>query len=165
MAEIPSTPADGNTRVDWVPKFKDYTKPTVAELTAEGALEASNYFTGDGWNPTSDQASIPDRRLNSRQEFNRPGTKTPGLSVTVIDNTNTTDPNKAVETFVEGANGYFVERRGVDSALPWAKEQTVRIFPVTMGEHQPVAIEANSVTRTTIPTFIRAEVVTVELGE
>lgn len=160
MTEIPSTPADGNTKVVWVPTLADYTKPTADELTAQTAVDISCYLTGDGWSPTSEQATIPDSRLCSRQEFGRPGRKTPGLSVTVVDNTNTDDPNAAIEALLEGTEGYYVERRGIPYEEPFAAEQKIRVFPARCGEHQPVAPEANSVFRTTIPQFISADVKT-----
>ena len=163
MAEIPSTPADGNFKVVWVPAIADTKAPTVTEVEASGALDISCYLTGDGWNPTKEQATIPDPRLCSRQEFGRPGRKTPGLSITVIDNTNAenaTDSNEAVETIVEGASGYFVERIGVAYEEPFAADQKVSIYPATAGEKQVLAPEANSVTRSTIPQFIFADVQT-----
>lgn len=163
MAEIPSTPADGNFKVVWVPAIADTTAPSVTELAAEGALDISCYLTGDGWTPTKEQATIPDPRLCSRQEFGRPGRKTPGLSITVIDNTNSdnaTDANEAVDTIVEGAQGYFVERIGVPYEDDFAADQKVSIYPATAGEKQLLAPEANSVTRSTIPQFIFAEVQT-----
>lgn len=158
MAEIPSTPADGNMKVVWVKAFKDYTKPTATELNAESVIDISCYLTGDGWNPTKEQATISDPRLCSRQEFGRPGRKTPGLSITVIDNTNTEDPNDAVENITEGAEGYFVERRGVPYEDPFKEGQVVTIYPARAGEKQGVAPEANSVIRSTIPQFISADV-------
>lgn len=163
MAEIPSTPADGNFKVVWVPAIADTKAPKLTELNAVGALDISCYLTGDGWNPTKEQATIPDPRLCSRQEYGRPGRKTPGLSITVIDNTNSdnaTDSNEAVETIVENAQGYFVERIGVPYEDDFAADQKVSIYPATAGEKQILAPEANSVTRATIPQFIFADVQT-----
>ena len=161
--EIPSTPADGNMLVLDVPAIADVDKPTIAELTASSAEDLSCYLTGDGWNPTKEQATISDPRLCSRQEFGRPGRKTPGLSITVIDNTNSdneADANEAVETITEGANGYFVERVGVPYEEEFAAGQKVSIYPATAGEKQLLAPEANSVTRSTIPQYIFADVQT-----
>ena len=163
MAEIPSTPADGNFKVVYVPAIEDTKAPKLSELNAAGALDISCYLTGDGWNPTKEQATISDPRLCSRQEFGRPGRKTPGLSITVIDNTNSDnadDANEAVETIVEKAQGYFVERVGVPYEEPFAAGQKVSIYPATAGEKQLLAPEANSVTRSTIPQFIFADVQT-----
>ena len=161
MAEIPSTPADGNFKVVYVPAIADTQAPTLDEVNAAAALDISCYLTGDGWNPTKEQATIPDPRLCSRQEFSRPGRKTPGLSITVIDNTNSpieSESNEAVETITEGAEGYFVERIGVAYEEPFEVGQKVSIYPATAGEKQVLAPEANSVTRSTIPQFIRADV-------
>ncbi|MCS4593560.1 hypothetical protein KTJ89_11265 [Brevibacterium sediminis] len=163
MAEIPSTPADGNFKVVYVPAIADTKAPKLNELNADGALDISCYLTGDGWNPTKEQATISDPRMCSRQEFGRPGRKTPGLSITVIDNTNSdneADANEAVETITEGAQGYFVERVGVPYEEEFAVGQKVSIYPATAGEKQLLAPEANSVTRSTIPQFIFADVQT-----
>lgn len=158
MAEIPSTPADGNVKVVWVPAIADTLAPTLAELNAPEAVDVSCYLTGDGWTPGKEQATISDPRLCSRQEFGKPGRKTPSLSVTVIDNTNTEDPNDAIETLVENARGYFVERRGIAYEEDFAADQKVDVYPVTCGEKQSVAPEANSVIRSTIPMFIASDV-------
>lgn len=157
MTEIPSTPADGNTKVVWVPELADSAAPTVAELNAASVVDLSCYLTGDGWNPTKEQATISDPRLCSKQEFSKPGRKTPGLSVTVIDNTNTDDPNEAVETLEEGARGYFVERRGIPYEDPFEAGQRVSVYPAVSGELQALPPEANSVIRSTIPQFIFAD--------
>lgn len=163
MAEIPSTPADGNFKVVWAPAIADTKAPKLDELNAAGVLDISCYLTGDGWNPTNEQATISDQRLCTRQEYGRPGRKTPGLSITVIDNTNSdnaTDSNEAVETISEGARGYFVERIGVAYEEPFAAGQKVRVIPAEAGAKQLLAPEANSVTRSTIPQFITADVQT-----
>lgn len=163
MAEIPSTPADGNFKVVWVPEIADTSKPTVTELTGVGVVDLSCYLTGDGWAPTAEQATIADPRMCSRQEFGRPGRKTPGLSVTVIDNTNSpneTDSNLAVDTLIEGANGYFVARSGVAYEDAFAADQKVNIYPATCGAKQLLPPEANSVIRSTIPQFIFGDVQT-----
>lgn len=161
MAEIPSTPADGNFKVVYVPAIADTKAPKLTELNAAGALDISCYLTADGWNPTKEQATISDPRMCSRQEFGRPGRKTPGLSITVIDNTNSdnaADANEAVDTITEGAFGYFVQRIGIPYEDEFAVGQKVDIYPATAGEKQVLAPEANSVTRATIPQFIAADV-------
>ncbi|MFT9771148.1 hypothetical protein [Brevibacterium casei] len=161
MAEIPSTPADGNFKVVFVPAIADTKAPKLTEVNAAGALDISCYLTGDGWSPTKEQATISDPRLCSRQEFGRPGRKTPGLSITVIDNTNSdnaTDSNEAVETIREGVSGYYVERIGVPYEEPFEAGQKVTIYPATAGEKQVLAPEANTVTRATIPQFIFGDV-------
>ena len=161
MAEIPSTPADGNMLVLDVPAIADADKPTIAELTASSVEDLSCYLTGDGWSPSKEQASIADERLCSTETFERPGRKTRGLEITYIDNTNSpyaTEFNKAVDTLTEGTDHYLVTRRGLPYEEPLAVGQVIEIWPVTAGEQREVAIEANSVTRTIQKLFVRGPV-------
>ena len=110
MVEIPSTPADGNTAVWYVPAIADPSAPAITELNAESVVDLSCYLTGDGLNLTSEQDTITDERLCSTQTFEVPGRKTNTAEITYIDNTNSpheTDSNEAAETLTEGATGYI----------------------------------------------------------
>lgn len=166
MAEIPSTPADGNTTVLIVPAIADTSAPTSAELTGESVIDISCYLTADGWAPSQEQASIDDSRLCSRQTFNRPGQKTYGLEITYIDNTNSeySDDNLASETLVEGSDHYLVVRRGVPYEEPVESGQVVQVWPVTAGMQRDVPPEANSVIRTVQGMFVRGEVTRVPVA-
>lgn len=152
---IPATPIDGKMKVVVVHALVDPSKPTVTELTAETALDISCYLTSDGWALTTGQDMIDDERLCSPQTFDIPGRKTSdNKTVTVIDNTNTEledTANKAVETLVEGATGYFVVRRGLDYDVDFQAGQKVSVYPFRCGEKQYVANEANTMIRSTIP--------------
>ncbi|WP_207760065.1 hypothetical protein [Bifidobacterium scaligerum] len=152
---VPSTPIDGKVKTVFVPALANPAAPTVTEMTADSVIDISCYLTGDGWALTTGQDSIDDDRECSTQTFQQPGRKTTdNTTVTVIDNTNTeieADSNKAVEAMQEGATGYFVRRRGKDFDVAFAAGDKVSVFPVKFGEKQPVATEANSVIRSTIP--------------
>lgn len=161
MSEIPSTPADGNTAVWFVPTIADPSAPGLADLTAESIVDLSCYLTGDGLNLTSEQAAITDERLCSTQTFEVPGRKTNTAEVTYIDNTNSpheTDSNEAAETLVEGAAGYIVTRRGVPYEKALAADQKVSVWPVQAGSQRDVPPEANSVIRTIQKLFVTADV-------
>lgn len=161
MVSIPSTPADGNVKVLLVPAIADPTAPTVAELTGAGVVDISCYLTGDGWAATYDQATISDDRLCSTQVFGQPGRKTLGLSLTVIDNTNSdneTEFNEAVETLVEGQDMFAVYRAGIPFDDAVAAAQKVRVWPFKPGMKQEMPPEANSVLKAMYPTFITADV-------
>lgn len=149
---VPAVPIDGKMRVDWVPALADPSHPKVSELTAKTTIALSCYLTSDGWALTTGQDSITDERLCSAQTYDVPGRKTTdNKTVTVIDNTNSEYENLAVETLSEGANGYFVVRRGVDFDAAYEADQKVSVYPARMGEKQLVAAEANTMTRSTIP--------------
>lgn len=162
--QIPSTPADGNMKVVIVPTLADPSAPTVTELNAATTVDISCYLTAGGWQPTQDQATISDERLCSTQVFGQPGRKTLGLTMQVIDNTNSeyeAEYNKAVETLVEGQDLFAVERRGLPFDEPFEADQKVRVWPFKAGMKQLDPPEANSVLRATIPTFVTADVVDV----
>lgn len=155
MADIPSTPFDGNMAVWLVPTIANPAAPTVAEIAA--GVDISCYLTPDGYAPTADQATITDDRLCSTETFGQPGRKTRGLTLTGIDNTNSTNEttyNELVDTLVEGTPMFVVRRRGIPYETPIAAAQQVSVLPIKPGMKQDVAPEANSVIRSTWPTFV-----------
>ncbi|MGW8565655.1 phage tail tube protein [Isoptericola sp. NPDC055881] len=158
MVDIPSTPFDGNMAVWLVPAIANPAAPTVAEITA--GVDISCYLTPDGYAPTADQATITDDRLCSRETYGQPGRKTRGLTLTGIDNTNSvheTEFNELVDTLVEGTEMYVVRRRGLPYETAIAASQKVSVLPIKPGMKQDVAPEANSVTRSTWPTFVTGQ--------
>lgn len=157
MAEIPSTPADGNVAVWLVPAIADTTAPKLTELEAAGAVDISCYLTSDGYTTSLDQQVISDERLCSTETFEQPGRVSRTLSVTYIDNTNSPNEataNKAKDTLVPGSVHYVVVRRGkaFDTAL--AVGDKITVTPVKAGQYDDVAPEANSVLKTTQKLFI-----------
>ncbi|GAA3699149.1 hypothetical protein GCM10022377_10210 [Zhihengliuella alba] len=161
MAEIPSTPADGNVRVVFVPTIADPTAPTVTELGAGTAVDLSCYITGGGLAATVDEQSIADERLCSVQVFEQPGRSSNSLELTYIDNTNSPNAatdNKAVDTLVRGTTGYVVIRRGIAYEDAFAASQKVRVYPTEAGAYRPNAPEANSVLTATTKMFVTGEV-------
>lgn len=157
MAEIPSTPADGNVAVWLVPAIADTTAPVLSEVTAAGAVDISCYLTSDGYTTSLDQQVISDERLCSTETFEQPGRVSRTLSVTYIDNTNSPNEataNKAKETLVPGSVHYVVVRRGIAFDAPFAAGQKVTVTPVKAGQYDDVAPEANSVLKTTQKLFI-----------
>jgi len=163
MAEIPSTPSDGNVLTLLVPAIADTSAPTVTELTGGTAVDVSCYLTRDGFGMSVDQATITDERLCSTQVFGKPGTKTYSLTLTGIDNTNSpqeaTD-NLLVDTLIEGSQQYLVRRRGKAFDTPIAAADKVTVIPFQAGVKQDVAPEANSVIRSTWTGFVTADVQT-----
>lgn len=161
MAVIPATPADGNVKVVLVPAIANLDAPKLTELNAVSAVDISCYLTASGWAATADQATITDERLCSTQVFGQPGRKTLGLTLTVIDNTNSAneeDYNEAVDTLIEGTQLYAVYRAGLPYDQAFAVGDKVRVWPFKAGMKQEVPPEANSVLKATYPTFITADV-------
>ena len=163
MADLPSTPADGNVRVVLLTvPLANPLNPTVAELTAGTSVDISLYLTAGGWAPTQDQATISDDRLASTQVFGQPGRKTLGLGLTVIDNTNSPNAgtyNKAVDTLVEGAQLTAIYRPGIQWETPFAAGQKVTPWPFKPGMKNELPPEANSVIKAEYPSFVTGNVV------
>lgn len=158
MAELPSTPADGNVKVVWVPTIADATAPTSTELNAAGAVDISCYLTGDGFTPGLDESEITDDRLCDTETFQQPGRATHSLSVTYIDNSNTADDNEAYETLTPAASGYIVVRRGKGYAAAFASTDKVDVWPVKCGQQSDLPPEANSVLKVTQRLFVTGPV-------
>lgn len=155
MADIPSTPADGNVKVVLATALADPSAPTVAEL--EAAVDISCYLTPDGFAFAQEQAVITDDRLCSTQTFNKGGRKSYTLTLTGIDNTNSDNEaqyNEFVDTLVEGSSLVAVARYGIPYEEPYAAGQTVRVIPIDVGAKTELAPEANSVLRATVNTFV-----------
>lgn len=155
MADIPSTPADGNVKVVVATAVADPSAPTVAELDA--AVDISCYLTPDGFAFAQDQAVITDDRLCSTQTFSKAGRKSYTLQLTGIDNTNSDNElefNEFVEVLVEGAPRVVYARYGMPYESPFVAAQKVRSIPIDVGAKTEIAPEANSVLRSTVNTFV-----------
>lgn len=157
MADIPSTPADGNLNVSWVPAIANPDAPTATELSGAGVVDLSCYLTGDGFASGTDEAVISDDRLCDTETFEQPGRSSNTLELTYIDNTNTEDPNDAVETLVPGTSGFIVTRSGLAYDDAYAADQLVDVWPVKCGKYRKVAPEANSVFRRTQKMFVTSK--------
>ncbi len=155
--KIPSTPADGAVKTVLVPAVADMSAPKVTELTAATVVDISCYLTPGGLAWSVDQATIDDPRECDRVTRGAPGRKTPSLSITGIDNTNSTiDDNALAETMTEGETLYVVRRRGKDFEDPFASGDVVTVIEFRVGARSEVAVEANSVLRSTWACFVNA---------
>lgn len=159
MADVPSTPADGNIKTVLVPAIADINAPTVTELTGVGVIEISCYLTPGGYAFTIEQATITDERECDTITRAKPGRKTPTLQITGIDNTNSesaTDDNDLADALTEGSNWYAVRRRGKAFDEPFAAADVVAVTQFDTGIGSEVAAEANSVLRSLWNTFVNA---------
>ncbi|KUM31572.1 hypothetical protein AQ436_00070 [Arthrobacter sp. EpRS66] len=158
MAEIPSTPYDGNYKAVFVATLADLNAISAAAVTAGDDL--SCYFTGDGLQITVDEQTITDERMCSRSTFEKRGRKTHAIQTTYIDNTNSVahaSSNLATETLAEGTVGYLVTRRNKAYEDAFAAADIVRAYPVEAGFQAEVPGEANSVTRITQKLFVTGD--------
>lgn len=150
--DIPSTPVDGNVRVQFVATIADPAAPKLTELNATSSKDLSCYLTA--WDGGGDQATINDRRLCTVQAFEAPGEVTRTLSVTYIVNPQSETNNLASTTLVEGSSGYLVHRTGLPFDSAFAVGQKVDVWPVTPGLQLKVN-EQGQVSRSTQKQFVR----------
>ena len=153
--------AQGSIKVAFAPVM-DRLAPSLAQLTAVGALDISCYLYG--WAPTAEanKGAAP-RRLCSKRDFEKFGTTTESIG----DLQYTIDPQaaaasdgkKAYEMLVDGTAGYLTERLGKDAQDDdFAVGDFVIVRPVLFGPqtitgdpsdefaeftvNQPVAVQA-----------------------
>lgn len=150
--------ADGAMRFDWVPAIVDPLNPKLTEINAAGAVPLSCYFTGV--NLGTEEASITDDRVCSRETFEAPGRVQDSLEPTyVYDPQNLTPSENLAYTTLKGrTKGFMVARWGVDFEDPFAVGQFVDVYPVTCGVQRKLPGEANSTLKATQKMFIRARV-------
>jgi hypothetical protein len=159
MADIPSTPADGNVKVMWVTTIANTSAPTTAELNAASSKDLSCYLTGDGFTPALDEQVISDSRLCETETFEQPGRSSRTLTLTYINNINTALANDAYSTLIPGTAGYIVRREGKAYDGAFAAADKVEVWPVKAGKRSNLPPEANSVLRVTQKMFVTGRVV------
>jgi len=159
MADLPSTPADGNVRVQWVTTIANTSAPTAAELNAGSSKDLSCYLTADGFTPGLDEGVISDGRLCETETFEQPGRAQRTLSLQYINNTNTALANDAYSSLVPGTAGYIVRRDGKAYDTTFAAADKVEVWPVKAGKRSNLPPEANSVLRVTQKMFVTGRVV------
>jgi hypothetical protein len=158
MADIPSTPADGNVKIAFVSTLADPTAPTSTELGAVGVVDLSCYLTADGWTPGLDEQVVTDDRLCSVQTFEQPGRSSRTLSIKYVENPGSSTDNKAFDTLAPGTAGFLVERRGTAQATAFAAADVVNVWPIKAGQYDPQPPEANSVLKVSQKAFITGTV-------
>lgn len=154
MPDIPeSMPSDGTLKVTFVAAYDGL----VASVT--GGTDLSCYLTQDGWNPTTDEATVVDSRLCSKQDFEQPGRITESLEVTYVFNTLDEDADEARSTLAQGTVGFLVVRWGQDFDTAYAAAQEVDVYPVKAGVQRKQPPEQNSVHKIMQKLFITGPVI------
>jgi len=162
MADVPSTPADGNVLVKLVAAIADTSAPKVAtEINAVGSVDISCYLTGGGYKPSLSEQVIQDERLCTTQTYEQKGRSQRGLEVEYIDNTNSANQttfNKAKDTLIPGTAQYLVVRTGLPYTTAAAAGQKFSVYPITPGEYNELPPEANSVLKIAQKLFVTGQV-------
>jgi hypothetical protein len=159
MADIPSTPADGNVKVVIVTTIANTLAPTAAELNAGSSVDISCYLTSDGWSPSLDEQVISDSRLCETETFEQPGRKSRTLTAQYIDNTNTALANAAKTALVPGTALFAVTRRGKAYDTAFAAADKVTVSPIKPGAYNELPPEANSVLKISQKLFVTGRTV------
>lgn len=157
-----SVVSDGTRRVLILPAVADPAAVTLAEATAGDNI--SCYLTSTGWQPTEDQASVPDDRLCSSQSFERPGRKTKSLNVQYVFNLASAADDEARLALPEGTSGYalhVIQKAEEDGVAPETGDW-YELWPITAGDPMVMPSEANSVDRISQRLFVTGEVVKFE---
>jgi len=142
--------AQGNETVIFVPALADPSAPTVTELTGATAVNLSCALRG--FSPNSEQNSVADIRLCSREQFESPGRVTNSIDdITYVYQPQTvgaTTPdadNAAYDALAQGVTGYLIDRRGLDAReTAVIADQLVDVYPVKMGAQRRVGVDATA---------------------
>lgn len=140
----------GRTRVQWVKTIATPAAPTLAEINAATALDATCYFQASAFEIGHEQERVDDTRLcdeNTRESFGRSTFSIDRL--TYIYNPNDTAANTpgnlAKGAFLSNESGFFVLRFGPLSAAAFAAQQVVDVYSVKFGDqHKQVPTGDNA---------------------
>lgn len=144
MTQPASVTSDGMVKVAWVATIADPEAPTEAELTAGTVKDLSCYLTDSGWTPSTNEETVTDNRLCSRQTFARAGRFADTLALTYVYNPDSAGDDVARLTLTHLTTGYIVARWGVDYETAFAAGDIVDVYPVQAGVQMKQAATANT---------------------
>lgn len=119
------------------------TGPTVAELTAAGALDVTKMFFASSARPSqSTNLARSPRRLGAESSYEFVGESQSSFGEVRYSfnpqGAALSDGKKAFEKFPEGTTGYLVNRLGINRDTDIAAAQFVTIYPVEFGPQMEV---------------------------
>lgn len=136
--------SNGTMLVLYVPAISNTAAPTIAELTAGSVVDLSCYLTADGFNTSTQENSVEDTRLCTKQVFESPGDFTQSLELTYVYNTLSVDDDKARATLVPGNNGHIVARYGLDPEDAISVGDVVDVFTFIAGKRRKNTVARNT---------------------
>lgn len=142
-----SVPVEGTRRYIWIEGgAADINAITLGELIA--GVDVSCYITGDGWQPTGDQAFITDARACTTQDIQRFGRKTKGLAIRYVYNLNEPTEDEARLALAEGSTGDLVSiLQKPEEDEDYEVGDWYQAWPSQLGEQMPMPAETNAVDR------------------
>ncbi|SBT63925.1 hypothetical protein GA0070622_0893 [Micromonospora sediminicola] len=153
-----SVKSDGTLTLVYVASLVDPASPKLTEINAVTSQPLHGYITGDGWQPSGEQATVTDSRIATVQDFEKPGRKSRSLTVVYVHNPADADNNEAYLTLAEGVTGFILARYGVPRTTAWAIAQLTDVWPIEAGEPMKNWNGANSVHTATQRLFVSNEV-------
>jgi hypothetical protein len=140
---------EGNLKVAYVATIADLAAPTVAELTATGALDISFFLTAGNFKSDIQQNRGDDRRVGSKQTFQTLGRENASIDDVVYiadpQAATATPGNKAMELFQSGVAGFAVVRYGLDAeTVDFVAAQKVDLWPIQFGVQRKTPQEADN---------------------
>lgn len=134
---------DGMTKVTFVKTIADISGPTTAELTANDAIDLSDYLTKDGWQPQVNNNSVDAGKLSETFDANVPGTWGGSIEITCLRN-NEAGEDLAWSTLKYGLTGYAVVRFGQPEAEDYEDGDRVEVWPVIAAQSQMGGTSTNT---------------------
>lgn len=148
-----SVSSDGTRRTVWLEGGAEDPEGVLAAELAAG-LDLSFYLVhgADGFNAGRSQAQISDNRQGSSQDFQKPGRKSPTLSIRYTFNDEEPTENEAKVELVENTVGAFVHLFQVPEDYDPATDGdyagfSYEYWPGQLGEQAPLPEEANAIDR------------------
>lgn len=135
-----STQSDGKWRITFVPSGSNAL--SVAIINGGTSKPLTYGFTPDGFNWSTTQATVEDKRLTLVQDLSRPGKITETLEVKYVASA---DSGSADAVLVAGLEGQLNVRRGVDNATTATIGQKADVITFVAGAKRPDAPVENGV--------------------
>lgn len=149
-----STQSDGKWRITYVPSASNAL--SVAILNGATAKPVTYGLTADGFNHSTTQATVEDKRLTLVQDLTRPGRITETLEIKYVASTTV---DSADTIFVEGLAGQLNVRRGVDNTVVATVAQKADVITFVAGRKRKDAPTENGVDTISQTLFITAPTV------
>lgn len=149
-----SSQSDGRWRITFVPAGSNAL--SVAIVNGATATPLTYSFTADGFNWTTTQATVEDKRLTLEQDLSRPGKTSETLEVKYVDSV---DPKSAAVLLPAGTEGQLNVRRGVSNATTATVGQKADVITFIAGAQRPDAPTENGLDTISQTLYITAPTV------
>lgn len=133
-----SVQSDGKWRITYTPLASNAL--SVAILNGATAKPLTYSFTPDGFNWTTTQATVEDKRLTLTQDLSRPGKTTETLEVKYVSSATV---DSAAVLLVAGVEGQLTVRRAVGNEVTHTVAQKADVITFIAGAQRPDAPTEN----------------------